>query len=108
MKDVLRRPETIKRYREERQRMGEALSHVDLKTATMIREYVFWVLVENKFPYDMIAETHSLLVPKRWFTDDWDMNEEERGELFQIKEGFGADKTYDTIFENVKHKRTVP
>jgi hypothetical protein len=106
--DVLRSSETIARYKEKRRAMGDKIKEVDLESLPMVKFWEHWTLVENEFPYDLIAERHCLLVPTRKFLEDEEMTLEERQELFEIKKEFAKDKMFDAILENIKHNRTVP
>jgi diadenosine tetraphosphate (Ap4A) HIT family hydrolase len=36
-----------------------------MKNAPSIKDYQYWRIIENKFPYDTIAKVHHLLVPRR-------------------------------------------
>ena len=65
----------------------------------------FWFIAANEFPYDMIAETHHLLVPHRVFAEAWEMTIPEIVELNKIKERVGMD--YDSINENTHKRRSV-
>ena len=99
MKDVLRTPETLAAYRKKRIAAGGTLSKVDLTTLPFITRWKYWILVENEFPYDLLASRHSLLVPRRFFAKDSDMTKTERKELFLIKEQFSQSQEYDWIVE---------
>jgi hypothetical protein len=106
--DVLRTEECLTKYRAKRKEYGEDLDQFELTDLPHVREYTRWVLVENEFPYDRIADRHCLLVPKRRFVDDGEMLGAERAELLEIKQGYSDSKEFDCVFENLKHNRTVP
>ena len=107
--DVLRTSKTLADYRAERQRIGaDALSKVDLTDLPMVHQWHHWILVVNEFPYDKIASVHRLLVPLRRFIDESQMTNEEREELFRIKEEFAQHTEYDCLLENLRSNRTVP
>lgn len=72
----------------------------------LIREFDHWLLIENLFPYDRIAEVHHLLVPKRVFPFGEPLSVEEVGELADIKEELGSN--YDALAENFPRNRSVP
>ena len=78
----------------------------DFNKEVIIQDYDYWVIITNMFPYDVITDTHHLLVPKRFFGTPKEINTVEREELESIKEGL-ADR-YDGMYENLAHKRTIP
>ena len=73
-------------------------------TGSAVKEYMHWRLIDNDFPYDVLASRHCILTPRRKFQEDWEMVESERAELFEIKKELGND--FDTIMENFGHQRT--
>jgi hypothetical protein len=64
-----------------------------------------WMLVENRFPYDMAFATHHLLLPKRVFANATDMYLTEHLELQHIKDEWAGG--YDCIMENIGKTRSV-
>jgi len=67
-----------------------------------------WKIIPNIFPYDLIAEKHDLLVPKRHFKNENEMTPEERNELFSIKtEMLPEFSDYHSIFENFSRARSM-
>jgi hypothetical protein len=44
-----------------------------MTNAPSIKDYQYWRIIENKFPYDTIAETHHMLVPRRQIRSFWRM-----------------------------------
>lgn len=105
--DVLRSPEVIARYKARKQEVKNA-GPKDMRDFPIIKMWRYWILVENEFPYDLIAESHALLVPKREFQYDQDMRDEERAELFDIKNEVEFTKEFDAVLENLLHNRTIP
>lgn len=106
MKDVLRTTKCLKRYKERRKILGNKIKDVNLLNLPLIKEYEFWTLVRNEFPYDKILIKHDLLVPKRRFPNVGDMEDMEFHELLDLKE-YILNKKYDAFVENTKSKRTV-
>lgn len=77
------------------------------KDNTIIKSFQYWVVVENKFPYDAIADIHHLLIPKRKEIDGWlDLNSEEGQELLFIRNSFIQDN-YDMVSENMPRSKTI-
>jgi len=52
--------------------------------AQTLADFSFWKVIPNNYPYDLIAETHNMLVPKRHITDS-ELSVEEIEELKNIK-----------------------
>src|SRR4051812_45342033 len=50
-----------------------------------IKDYTYWKILPNHFPYDLFAKVHHMLVVKR-HTAEKDLNEAEMKEYHQIKE----------------------
>ncbi len=71
-----------------------------------VREFQYWVILENRFPYDQIAELSHMLSPKRHVAREEDFTEEERLELLQIKETEMGD--YDLILESTQNTKSRP
>lgn len=72
---------------------------------TALQEFTHWALVPSNYPYDLIAEVHHLLVPKRVFPTYREVNEEEYEELKSIKDKLKDH--YDFILENLPSKITI-
>ncbi len=107
-RDITRTREMEKKYKEFKLQSASYNREkfiFDLKNEEVLVKYKYWVIIPNSFPYDGVLQVHHMLVPKRFFSTSREMNEEERNELEQIKEGM--DERYDGIFENFTHTRSV-
>lgn len=71
-----------------------------------IRLFTHWALLPVPFYYDLIADEHHLLVPKRVFGSFSEMNLEEFNELKEIKASIG--QRYSFILENLPSRISVP
>jgi len=70
--------------------------------------FKYWKILHNNFPYDNIAELHDMLIPKRHFADETEMNADEREELIDIKVRIiPGMQAYDTMIENFKKMRSM-
>ena len=69
------------------------------------KDFLYWRLVANEYPYDAIATTHTLLVPKRHTPT---LNDQETQELRSIKRLLEIDQSCDAIIENVGKTKTLP
>lgn len=61
---ALRTPETWARYQNAPKRRDGSCFMCDLDGIVIIKEYQHWVIIENQYPYDTVAEVHHLLVPR--------------------------------------------
>jgi hypothetical protein len=69
--------------------------------------YTHWKLIENKFPYDVIAREHHMLVPLRHATEH-DLLPEELAELKAIKYRDDVQEVYDSFIEGTSRTRSIP
>jgi len=76
-----------------------------MRTAPSIIDYVFWRVIDNSFPYDTVAKTHHMLVPKRQFAEYGDMKRRERVEYDTIINTYLED--YDVVMLNLPKQRSV-
>lgn len=70
----------------------------------LIQEWQYWVLVKNRFPYDMAFSKHDLLVTKRKVSED-ELSEEEKAELEKIIPSLEG--KYDSRLINYPSKLSV-
>ncbi len=101
MRTLLRTLETHERYNQ-----ADLTGPCFICKAGLQRQYQYWHMVDNEFPYDEIAQEHRLLVPKRHIGTREELTPEERGELEIIKKEFDTLARFDAIFENFKVGRT--
>ncbi len=67
-----------------------------------VKEYKYWLIVENRFPYNAVFSNHRMLAPKRHLKED--LNKEEMLELkFILKE-----EEYDYCVLNKRDRRSLP
>lgn len=69
-------------------------------------EFKYWIILENRFPYDKIAETCHMLAPKRHVAREDDLNEDEKEELLKIKKEKVA--FYDIIMQSTVSATSRP
>jgi len=70
-----------------------------------LHEFTWWKIIENAFPYDRIASTHHMLMPKR-HTLESELTPDEKSELERIKES-GLD-AYQFIIEPTRALKSIP
>ena len=72
-----------------------------------LREYTHWLLIENDFPYDKLAEKHLMLVSKRHVVEQ-DFTPEEQEELRLIKHELIISPEFDMVIEITEPHKTIP
>lgn len=73
----------------------------------LVKEFDHWIIIENLFPYDAIAETSHMIITKRKVPFDWRLlTEEEEKEIDLLKETYINDN-YDVVWENLPKDQTV-
>lgn len=91
-------------YTEERKKRGE--NACPLCAESSLVEFELWRIINNNFPYDRIATTHHMIIPKR-HVDEFGLTEQERTELLALKYDY-IDKNYNFILEPVLKGKTLP
>lgn len=104
MKHIFRSDEVYDSYQELR-RNGGLLNGCVLCGKTPLKQFQYWFIAKNDFPYDRIAKVHNMLIPIRHI-DETGLSEEEMAELFDIKSNYLQD--YDFFIEAARKKRSVP
>lgn len=72
---------------------------------TPIKQFKFWKIVVNDFPYDRIAERHDMIVSLRHATEQ-ELTPEERDELYEVK--YSNMQEYDIIVEATPQAKSIP
>src|ERR1043165_1059469 len=101
----LRTPEAEQKYVDFRKRPGFGKTCA-LCTEPAIKQYKYWKIVKNNFPYDRIAAIHDMILPIEHKVEK-DLTQEEWIEFQQIKKEH-IDSTYEFIIEATKLKRSIP
>ena len=102
---TLRTPQTEKKYQEKKQDPATRTRVFNPEAEEVLREFNYWFLIPNKFPYDLIAEKHHMLIPKRVFGELGEANEAELAELAEIKRELGPE--YHYIIETTSARRSI-
>jgi diadenosine tetraphosphate (Ap4A) HIT family hydrolase len=100
----LRTPEGLRKYE-------EYLAHTDLSDCPLcgkepIETFQFWKVIENSFPYDLIAKVHHMLIPKR-HASEHELSPEELEELAMIRQSF-VHPNYEWIIEATHQSKSIP
>ncbi len=70
-----------------------------------VKEFEYWMILENRFPYDMLYETSHMLAPKRHVPSEMDLTINEMTELHVIKMEHLND--YDLLLENIGDRISI-
>jgi len=76
-----------------------------LCTDDSIRDFTHWRILLNDFPYDVIAKTHHMIVPKRHVTEH-EITQEEWQEYQEIKKDYL--QLYDVLLESTSRMKSIP
>lgn len=74
--------------------------------APSIKDFEYWRIIRNDFPYDLIAQVHDMIVPKRHVKEE-DLSEEERKEYVEIKRTY-VENSYELIIEPTVKFKSIP
>lgn len=105
-----RHPKTEKAYQEFKKEHTEDLSVLqsfNFDNETILREFEYWVLIENRFPYDRMARTNDMLVSKRPLQSHYDGTDAEQAEYDTIMKTLAAENFYDAYMENFPKIKSV-
>ena len=71
------------------------------------KEYKYWLILENRFPYTEIASKHYMLAPKRHIKKE-DLTEDEKKEFEFIEFQLEKSAEFSCIIHNFPHKQSIP
>ncbi len=76
--------------------------------ANCVKEFNYWFIIKNEFPYDAISITNHMIATKRVVPFDWRLlTEEEEKEIELLKETY-INENYDVVWENLPKGQTIP
>ncbi len=87
-------------------KMGKPGMYCALCMKETIVEFVYWKIVENRFPYDAVSSLSQILVTKR-HTIEAELNLEEKNEFLEIKKAY-LYKNYNYIIECMPKEMSLP
>lgn len=91
----------------EREAKGIKYNPFTSNSEIVVKEFRYWNIIENEFPYDAVATTTHMIATKREVPFDWSLlNEEEKIEFEKIKKEYIAEH-YDAIWENLPKGQTI-
>ena len=74
--------------------------------APSVKDFEYWRIIRNDFPYDLIAQVHDMITPKR-HVKEHDLLQEEREEYVEIKETY-LENNYELIIEPTVRFKSIP
>lgn len=104
MKHVFRSDEVFDSY-QNYQKNGGLSEGCVLCSKQPLKQFKYWFITVNDFPYDRIAKVHNMLVPFRHITESG-LEEDEKAELLEIKQNHLGE--FDFLIEAAEKKRSVP
>lgn len=75
--------------------------------AKTLKNFTYWRIIPNSFPYDRIATVHHMLVPLR-HTAERDLTVAEREELRSLKQATYLNDNYEFIIEATRDTKSIP
>lgn len=101
----LRSAEMKKKFAEYRENSkGDIECQLCIKPS--LNDFTHWRIVENSFPYDLIAKEHQMIVPRRHVPESG-LIKEELDEFMKIKEEF-INSHFDYIIEATPKNKSIP
>lgn len=70
------------------------------------REFTYWVLMKNKFPYDRYFSKSDMLVLRRHASEQ-EVTDAERAELFTIRTEILTSE-YDSVMDHLPRQKSIP
>lgn len=71
-----------------------------------VKEFKYWKIIKNRFPWDRIAKTHHMIIPIRHVVES-KLTKAELKEFSLLKKSY-IEKNYELIAESTKKKKTIP
>lgn len=102
---TLRKPETEAAYTKAKQE-GLLEAGCPLCKAESIKEFTFWRIIPNAYPYDLVAIVHHMFVPKRHVDEDH-LTPEEEEEFKKLQTDYIQEEYEFTIIPS-RRKRSIP
>ncbi len=103
---TLRTSETEAKYRAVKASgvMNDACPLCDERTS--VKDFEHWRVIENLYPYDLVAKVHHMLVSKR-HASDMELTDEEWEEFRSIKAGY-VQEEYEFMIEPTWKQKSIP
>ncbi|MFT7506887.1 MAG: hypothetical protein ACI92I_000023 [Acidimicrobiales bacterium] len=83
------------------------LESFNFDNEVVLREFEYWVIIKNRFPYDRMARTNDMLVSKQPLLNRYDATGDEQAEYETIIKLLAEENFYDAHMENFPKTRSV-
>lgn len=103
----LRTKALFQKYERDRQTTDLSICPFCITGEVIKKDFTYWHIVSNKYPYNKIAKTNDILVLKRHVKSEKDLTKEEAQELLNIKTDFLPKSTYKVIYENLPAQQSI-
>jgi diadenosine tetraphosphate (Ap4A) HIT family hydrolase len=98
---TLRKQESEERYM---QHKDSGLTK-PLELEPSLKQWTYWRLINNRYPYDSVFEVHHMLIPSRSVSSDRELTAAEKAELENILHNF-VEQNYHIYFVNTRQRRS--
>jgi hypothetical protein len=71
-----------------------------------IKDFEYWKIVPNKYPYNRVSKVHDIIYPIR-HTDGGDLTTDEINELVELKKDY-LNTNYQYILEAMPKNKSIP
>jgi len=105
MNTGLRTRKTFQKYKKFKS-AGFLANGCNLCKEKSIKEFKYWKILNCRFPWDRIAKTNHLLIPKRC-TVYKKLNNKEKNEFELIKATY-VNKKYEILIETTDKEKSIP
>lgn len=108
--DDPRHPDTQIAYAEFKKLHADNTEHLQsfiFDNETVLREFTYWVIIKNRFPYDKMTQVNDMLVSRRAITSQYAGTEEEKEEYHSILQLLAKEGYYDALIENFPKVKSV-
>jgi predicted nucleic acid-binding OB-fold protein len=108
MNDLFRTRETRKKYEKfiADGFLNDGCNLCKRRKTELIKEFKHWRIIKNIFPWDRVAKTNHIIVPKRHIVYK-ELTKTEKDELEKIKIEY-IEKGYDLIAEATNKIKSIP
>ncbi len=103
----LRTKALLKKYEADRATQDPDLCPFCISDEKIKKEFTYWHILPNKYPYNKLAKLNDLLVLKRHARSEKDLTPEEAKELLSIKTNFLPESIYKVIYENLPTQQSI-
>lgn len=102
---ALRSVEMEEKYKGYRQ-SSEWNSGCTLCAEPPLKDFQYWKIINNNFPYDKVSRIHHMIIPKRCVTEK-NLTPAETAEFLSLKSSY-INQNYGHIIEAVNKGKSIP